>query len=69
MRIAIENLEAVETYKCPLTPQEQVDAAHIDYLAARVRRLELAMLAAQMYAGQGDSRAAYGVLCEALTSL
>lgn len=69
MRIAIENLDGVETYKCPLTPQEQVDQAHLSYLQARVRRLELAMLAAQMYCGQGDSRAAYGVLCEALTSL
>lgn len=69
MRIAIENLDAVETYKCPLTPQEQVDAAHLSYLQARIRRLELAMLAAQMYAGQGDSRAAYGILAEALTGL
>lgn len=68
MRIAIEDLSNVETYMPP-TPQQLVDIAHVDYLQARVRRLELAMLAAQMYAGQGDSRAAYGILAEALTGL
>lgn len=69
MRIAIENLEGVETYTPKLTPQEQVDAAHLSYLQARIRRLELACLAAQMYCGQGDACAAYGILCQALTSL
>lgn len=70
MRIPIStsDLPEVETF-LPPTPQQLVDIAHVDYLQARVRRLELAMIAAQMYCGQGDSRAAYGILAEALTSL
>lgn len=69
MRIAIENLDNVETFTPQLTAQEQVDQAHLSYLQARIRRLELACLAAQMYCGQGDACAAYGILCQALTTM
>lgn len=59
----------IETWTPDLTPQEQVDKAHLEYLQARVRRLESVLLAAQLYCGQGDARTAQAILSQALTGI
>lgn len=58
------DLEHVET-----TPQEQVTRAYVDYLEARVKILERALLEVQHYCAQREARAAHAVATRTLTSL
>lgn len=64
----IDNM-TIDTFTPELTPQEQVQQAHLEYLQARVRRLERVLLAAQLYCGQGDARTAQAILSQALTGI
>lgn len=64
-------LAGIETYT-PSIAQAAVDAAMTEYVNAleqRIKRLEMAMVGAQLYCRMQDSRAAYAVLSAALSSL
>lgn len=64
MKIDMPDLEHVET-----TPQEQVTRAYVDYLEARVKTLERALLEVQHYCALQEARAAQAVATRTLTGL